>query len=86
MLAGARFAAVLHSPHELRVESRDAIPALARWLDEAHGVEFLRETAVHAVEPPTIATSRGTIEAERAIVCPGDDLSRSFPIAIAAYA
>ena len=64
MLAGRSFAAALHSPHDLRVESRTAIPALARWLEEAHGVTFLRETAVHDVSPPTIATSRGPIEAE----------------------
>src|SRR5437868_8378351 len=30
--------AVLWSPHDLRVESRTAIPKLARWLEEACGV------------------------------------------------
>jgi D-hydroxyproline dehydrogenase subunit beta len=35
MLAGTKLRAVLWSPHELRVESREAIPALARWLAEA---------------------------------------------------
>ena len=40
--------AALHSPHELRVESRDAIPKLADWLAEAHGVAFMRGASVHA--------------------------------------
>ena len=65
--------------------SRDAIPALARWLAEAHGVTFLRATAVHAVDPPTIETSRGRVMAEACIVCPGDDFLALFPDRLAAY-
>jgi FAD dependent oxidoreductase TIGR03364 len=38
--------AVLWSPHDLRVESREAIPAIADWLAREHGVTFLWETAV----------------------------------------
>lgn len=63
----------LHSPHELRVESRDAIPRLAAWLEEEHGVAFLRGTQVWSVCPPMIETSRGSIRAEAAVICPGDD-------------
>ena len=85
MLAQRDLAAVLWSPHELRVESRDAIPALARWLAEAHDVTFLRATAVHAVDPPTIETSRGRVMAEACIVCPGDDFLALFPDRLAAY-
>ena len=33
-------AGVLHSPHDLRVESRQAIPRLAAWLQESWGVTF----------------------------------------------
>ena len=40
------FAGALFSPHEARVESREAIPQLAAWLSERFGVTFLRETAV----------------------------------------
>ncbi len=71
--------AALYSPHEIRVESRDAIPLLAAWLGEAHDVTFMRGVAVHRVEPPAIATSRGTVSADTAIVCPGDDLVSLFP-------
>lgn len=86
MIAEKSFAAALHSPHDLRVESRTAIPALAQWLEQAHDVTFLRETAVHEVAPPRIVTSRGPIEAETAIVCPGDDLVALFPERIAQFA
>jgi FAD dependent oxidoreductase TIGR03364 len=75
----------LFSPHELRVESRTALPKLVAWLKAAHGVTFLTDTAVHAVEPPRIDTSRGAIEAAAAIVCPGDDFCTLFPDRIAAY-
>src|SRR5947209_3212849 len=42
-LRAREFAGALYSPHELRVESREAIPKLAAWLAQAHGVTFLRE-------------------------------------------
>jgi FAD dependent oxidoreductase TIGR03364 len=77
--------AALYSPHEIRVESRTAIPKLANWLAAAHGVTFLRDTAVHSADPPAIETSRGRIDADAAIVCPGDDLVSLFPERLAAY-
>jgi FAD dependent oxidoreductase TIGR03364 len=74
-LRAGEFAGALYSPHEVRVESRDAIPQLAAWLAERFGVTFLRETAVHATFPPKLETSRGPVEAEAIIVCPGDDFT-----------
>lgn len=78
--------AALYSPHELRVESRTAIAALARWLAEAHGVDFRWSTLVHSVAAPVIETTRGRVEAETVIVCPGDDFQGLFADRIAAYA
>lgn len=78
-------AGALYSPHEIRVESRDAIPRLAAWLAEAHGVTFLRETAVLSALPPRLETSRGLIEAETIVVCPGDDFNTLHPERLAAY-
>lgn len=78
-VTGPDTAAVLWSPHDLRVDSRTAIPRLAAWLGTRFGVTFLRQTAVQAVEPPRIVTSRGPVEAERIVVCPGDDLVSLFP-------
>ena len=74
----------MYSPHEIRVESRTALPKLVTWLKAAHGVTFLTETAVHSVAPPRIETSRGRVEAAAAIVCPGDDFATLFPDRIAA--
>ena len=72
-------AGVLESTVELRVESREAIPRLAAWLTEAHGVTFLRNTAVRAVDMPGVQTSRGRVDADRVAVCPGDDFSGLYP-------
>ena len=89
--AGRRFPVLgavgggLYSPHELRVESRTAIPRLAAWLTERNGVSFFRQTAVHAVQPGRVITSRGVFEAETVIVCPGDDYGTLFADRIAAY-
>ena len=84
-LRTAEFVGALYSPHEVRVESREAIPQLAAWLAERHGVTFLRETAVRCAAPPLIETSRGAIEAEAVIVCPGDDFHSLHADRLAAY-
>ena len=70
--------AVLWSPHELRVESREAIPKIADWLMSDYGVVFRWESAVHSVDPPRLETSRGPVFADAAVVCPGDDLITLF--------
>jgi FAD dependent oxidoreductase TIGR03364 len=79
------FACALFSPHEVRVESREAIPQLAAYLAERHGVTFLRETTVLSAVPPRVETSRGLIEADAIVVCPGDDLTGLFADRLAAY-
>jgi FAD dependent oxidoreductase TIGR03364 len=78
-----RLEGVLTSAIDLRVESRTAIPALAAWLAESHGVVFRRGTAVHAVDSGRLETSEGTIRAAAIIVCPGDDLATLFPDTLA---
>jgi FAD dependent oxidoreductase TIGR03364 len=75
----------LYSPHEIRVESRTAIPLLARFLEEQLGITFLRSTTGTAVEPPRVETADGVIEAETVVVCPGDDFTGLFAERIAAY-
>jgi len=71
--------AALWSPHDLRVESREAIPALADWLSRAHGVKFLWETEVRAIDTPIIQTSHGPVSATAVVVCPGDELETLYP-------
>ena len=62
-LRAADFAAALYSPHEIRVESREAIPRLAAFLEERYGVTFVRETVVHSATAERLETSRGSIAA-----------------------
>lgn len=73
----------LYSPRELRVESRDALPKLAAFLAERHGVEFRRGVAVAGIQPPVVETSHGPLLAAKIVVCPGDDLATLFPDRIA---
>jgi FAD dependent oxidoreductase TIGR03364 len=84
-IVGADVKGVLISAHDLRVESRLAIPRIAAWLAERHGVEFRRQTTVRSAEPPRIETSRGPIDAGAVVVCPGDDLVSLYPERIARY-
>jgi FAD dependent oxidoreductase TIGR03364 len=84
-LRAEEFAGALYSPHEARVESREAIPQLAAWLSERFQVAFLRETVVHAASPPKLETSRGPVEAETIIVCPGDDFATLHADRLAEY-
>ncbi len=69
---------VLYSPHELRVESRTAIPRLTTWLATAHGVEFRFGEAVLAVDTPHVQTARANYQAERVVVCGGAELNGLF--------
>ncbi len=78
-------ASALWSPHEVRVESRTAIPKLAKWLQDVHGVTFLRSTLVSEVALPRIVTSEGIIEAAAAVVCANDDFLTLYPGRIARY-
>jgi D-hydroxyproline dehydrogenase subunit beta len=79
------FEAVLESPHERRVESRDALPRLAAWLERAHGIAFMRNTAALGMTPGGVATSRGEVSAGAIVVCAGDDLHSLFAERIAPY-
>ena len=83
-LSGRATAALL-SPHEVRIEPRDAIPRVAAFLEAEQGVTFVWGAAVLAVEPGLIRTSQGRIRAKRAIVAPGDDATTLFPEVLAPF-
>lgn len=83
-LTAPNLAAVLESTVELRVESAQAIPRLATWLAAEHGVTFMRNTAVSGVDVPAVHTSRGRLEADFAVVCPGDDFTALYAPQLAA--
>jgi len=84
-LRGGEFAGALYSPHEARVESREAIPQLAAYLAERFDVTFMRQTTVHVALPPRLETSRGPVEAETIVVCPGDDFTALHADRLARY-
>ena len=81
---GAR--AALYSPHELRVESRLAIPRLASWLAEVHGVRFVFGETVTGVDHGSVRTPARTLRAERVVVCTGADLTGVAAPALAGHA
>lgn len=67
-----------HLPLDLRVDPREAVPALAAWL-AGEGVDFRWCTSVGSVEPGLVRTSAGDFVAERVVVTTGHDLDRLFP-------
>ena len=82
-LAGEALLAALWSPHDLRVESREAIPRLASWLQARHGVDFRWGEAALSVETGKVVTSHGEVAAGAVAVCPGDDIFALFPERVA---
>jgi FAD dependent oxidoreductase TIGR03364 len=73
-------AGALYSPHELRVESRTAIPMLTRWLEAVHGVTFVwgHEVLRWALGPDggvRVEAATLSLQAERVVVCPGTELN-----------
>lgn len=76
----ARGVGALHSPHELRVESRTALPRLAAWLAERHQVHFAWGEEVLERTADGLRSSAGDWSAERVVVCPGQPvgLARSW--------
>lgn len=75
----AKILAALSSPHELRVEARDALPALARWLEERHGVVFAWNTSALAVDGNTVRHATGTLGAHAVVVAPGAAIATFAP-------
>jgi D-hydroxyproline dehydrogenase subunit beta len=68
----------LHLPLDMRVNPREAAPALARWL-AAEGVEFAWGTRATAVGDGVVQTNRGDYSAARVVACPGYALGHLFP-------
>ena len=72
-------AGALWSPHELRFEAREALPALARWLEAEHGVTFLWGTAIQGVEAGVLRHTSGRVEADAIVVAPGGNVAGLAP-------
>ncbi|WP_193187875.1 TIGR03364 family FAD-dependent oxidoreductase [Nisaea sediminum] len=85
VLVSSRLAAAMWSPHEARVEPRQALPRIAQYLQAECGVDIRWSTAVIGVSDGGVETTAGLIEAEAVVVCPGPDLATLFPERLASY-
>lgn len=66
---------LFYSPHEFRVESRDAIPILTNWLNLEKNVDFIWECEVLSYEGTQIRTNINSIHAKKIVICPGADIN-----------
>jgi D-hydroxyproline dehydrogenase subunit beta len=64
---------------DVRVDPRQAVGALAAWLAKQDGVRFLWQTSFLGCQDGHALTSRGSVRAQRTIVCVGHDLDYLFP-------
>lgn len=67
-----------HLPRDMRVNPREAAPALARHL-ATRGLRFSWRTSVHTVGDGEAHTSRGVFRAPQIVVCPGEHLNDTHP-------
>lgn len=75
----------LWSPHELRVDSRTAIPLLSAYLERELGVIISRGRMVTDIDPGAVMTSKGWVSAKRIVIATNDDFLTLFPERIASY-
>jgi hypothetical protein len=69
----------LEPRNELRVEARDAIPLLARWLEDKLGVVFSWNTIALGFDGTTVAHSAGKLSAGAVVIAPGASVSTFAP-------
>jgi len=68
-------AGLFYSPYEFRVESKEAIPQLANYLQNTIGVDFYWETEVLFIDGSFVHTSNNQFDAQKIVVCPGAELT-----------
>jgi FAD dependent oxidoreductase TIGR03364 len=69
----------LLSQQEVRIEPREAIPALTAWLATRHGVEFRWDATVQHVEEGCLHLGDGRIDADAIVVAPGANVAALYP-------
>src|SRR5262249_4884297 len=69
----------LWTPSDLRVDPREAAPAIAAWLAALPGVTVSWSTTALGVEPGRVATRRGDGGADGRVVAVVHDLDWLFP-------
>ena len=70
-------------PQDIRVDPREAVPAIARWYAEQRGAHLAWSTTVQGFEAGSgvtlVRTSRGDVVATKVILAVGHDVDRFFP-------
>jgi FAD dependent oxidoreductase TIGR03364 len=74
----------LWSPDEMIVDPRKALPAVAAWLEEKYGVEFLWGRMVTDVCYPAVYMGTQEVEADKIFICSGADFESLYPELFAA--
>lgn len=69
----------LWSPQELRVEAREAIPAIARYLEDRLGVVFSWNTTALGFDGTTVLHSAGRLAAKAVVLAPGASIATFAP-------
>ena len=69
---------------DLRVEPSETVPRLLAWLADEPRVTLQLATNVQSVETRAVHTSRGSLAADRIVVCVNHDVDRLYPEVAAA--
>jgi FAD dependent oxidoreductase TIGR03364 len=64
----------LYSPHELRVESKDAIGQLSQWLSQHLKVDFFYDHELLEINLPQLRTASQIFHTEKLVLCPGTEI------------
>jgi len=69
----------LWSPHEMIVEARESIPAIAALLSEKYHVEFIHTTAITSIYERKVYAGKRHWNADIIFVCSGVDFETLYP-------
>ncbi|KNY12071.1 FAD-dependent oxidoreductase [Achromobacter piechaudii] len=69
----------LRGRDDLQIYSREALPAITRFLAESLGVSFITGTLARAVENGYVGTTAGEFQGQHVFVCPGHDYLTLLP-------
>lgn len=75
----AHHCAALRGRDDLQIYSREALPAITRYLAESLGVAFIAGTLARAVEQGQVVTTAGDFAGSHVFVCPGHDYLTLLP-------
>ncbi len=75
----AHHCAALRGQDDLQIYSREALPAITRYLAESLGVRFVTGTLARAAAQGRVETSAGEFQGSHVFVCPGHDYLTVLP-------